>query len=228
MSRGRLGRELSGAGCTVEIVDAEVSAAVAAWVAAGAAVVFGGTGFVLGIMAYVRAGKANAAAGKSNTIAEEANRIAQSSAEVVAAADARAIEQHDVRWDREWFDAGVFRLTNIGRHTAHDVVANVHVIEDRMHKGARSVAESVKVEPGEYIDVEVESLRALHDAMEFAYAGSLGEPGMRMVPFQPEIEERVFWRSPLGVPHDHLHAGQVWFDDGKSYPRRAQFTRSAE
>ncbi len=212
-----------------------MSAAVAAWIAAVAAVVFGGTGFVLGIMAYVRAGQANEAAGTSNTIAEsanalaeDANRIAQSSAEVVAAADARAVEQHDVRWDREWFDAGVFRLTNIGHHTAHDVLANVYVIEDRKHKGARSVAESVKVEPGGHIDVEVESLRALHDAMELAYAGSLGEPGTRLVPFQPEIEERVFWRSPLEVPHDHLLAGPVWFDDGKSYRRRAQSTGSAE
>lgn len=212
-----------------------MSAAVAAWVAAVAAVVFGGTGFVLGIMAYMRAGRANEAATKSNAIAEDANalakesnRIAQSSVEVVTAADARAVEQHDVRWDREWYDAGVFRLTNIGRHTAHDVVANVYIIEDRKHRGARSVAESVKVEPGDHIDVEVESLEPLHAAMELAYAGSIGDSGMRLVPFQPEIEERVFWRSPLGAPHDHLHAGQVWFDDGRSYRRRAQSTESAE
>ncbi|MEV8360292.1 hypothetical protein [Microbacterium sp. NPDC076895] len=216
-------------------MDAEVSAAVAAWVAAVAAVVFGGTGFVLGIMAYMRAGRANEAATESNAIAEDANalakesnRIAQSSVEVVAAADARAVEQHDVRWDREWYDAGVFRLTNIGRHTAHDVVANLYVIEDRKHRGERSVAESVKVEPGGHIDVEVASLEPLHAAMELAYAGSIGDSGVRLVPFQPEIEERVFWRSPLGVPHDHLHAGQVWFDDGKSYRRRAQSTESAE
>ncbi len=212
-----------------------MSAAVAAWVAAVGAVVFGGTGFVLGMMAYMRAGRANEAATKSNAIAEDANalakesnRIAQSSVEVVAAADARAVEQHDVRWHREWYDAGVFRLTNIGRHTAHDVVANVYVIEDRKHRGSRSVAESVKVEPGDHIDVEVESLEPLHAAMELAYAGSIGDSGMRLVPFQPEIEERVFWRSPLGVPHDHLHAGQVWFDDGRSYRRRAQSTESAE
>lgn len=208
-----------------------MSAAVAAWVAA----LFGGGGFVLGIMAFVRSGRANEAAAASNAIAkdanalaEESNRIAQSSVEVVAAADARAVEQHDVRWEREWFDAGVFRLTNIGRHIAHGVVANVHVIQDHKHKGARSVAESVKVEPGDFIDVDVESLRAIHAAMELAYAGSVGHSGIRLVPFQPEIEERVFWRSPLGVPHDHLRTGPVWFDDGKAYRRRAQSTETAE
>lgn len=190
---------------------------------------FGGTGFVLGIMGFVRAGRANAAAARSNaiavdanTLAEESNRIAQSSVDVVATADARAVEQHDVRWDREWIDAGVYRLTNIGRHAAHDVVANVHVLADRKHKPHRAIAEAPKVEPGEHIDVEVEGLRALHGAMELDYAAHVGETGFRLVPFQPEVEERLFWRSPLGAPHDHVHTGPVWFDAGAVRRRREQ------
>lgn len=216
------------ASSTVGAVDPDVSAAAAAWVAAVAAVVFGGTGFVLAIMAYVRAGRANDAAARSNAIAEDANalaeksnRIAQSSVDVVAAADERAIEQHDVRWDREWADAGVFRLTNIGQHTAHDVVAQVHVLADRKHVGERALAESAKVEPGEHIDVECTGIRALHEAMELDYAAYVGESGIRLVPFQPEVEERVFWRSPLDTPHDHIHAGPVWFDAGEVHRRRA-------
>jgi hypothetical protein len=217
------------AGSTVGDVDPEVSAAGAAWVAAVAAVVFGGTGFVLAVMAYVRAGRANDAAARSNAIAEganelaeESNRIAQSSVDVVVAADARAIEQHDVRWDRAWADAGVFRLTNIGQHTAHDVVAQVRVLADRKHVGERAIAESAKVEPGEHIDVECAGIRALHGAMEIEYAAHVGVSGIRLVPFQPEVEERVFWRSPLGTPHDHIHSGRVWFDAREVHRRRAR------
>lgn len=227
MAVGRLARELSDVTATVSVMDAEVSATVAAWVAA----LFGGGGFVLGIMAFVRSGRANEAATRSNAIAEDANalaeesnRIAQSSADAVAAADARAVEQHDVRWDREWIEAGVYRLTNIGRHVAREVVANVHLLPGTHAQESRSVGEVATVEPGGHIDVKVDGIAALHGAMELDYAGRIGEGGWHVVPIQPEVEERVFWRSPLGAPHEHVHRGQVWFDAAKVHRGRERAT----
>lgn len=210
-------------------VDVEMSAVVAAWVAAVAAVLFGGTGFVLGIMGFVRAGRANDAAAQSNaiaedanTLAEESNRIAQSSVDVVVASEARTVEQHDVRWDHVWVDVGVYRFTNIGQHSAHDVVAQVQV-EERVRAGhRRAIAEAAKVEPGGHLDVEIEHVRALHGAMELDRAAHAGKSGMRLVPLQPTVEERVFWRSPLGAPHEHFFAGRVWFDAGTVHRRRAK------
>lgn len=206
-----------------------MSAAVAAWVAAIAAIVFGGTGAVLGVMGFVRAGRANDAAARSNaiaeganTLAEESNRIAQSSVDVVAAADARAVEQHDVRWDREWVEAGVYRLTNVGRHAAHDVFVQVHIVRHQHSEEEQSTGEVPIVQPGGHVDVDVEGIKPLHGALELDYAAHIGVPGTRIVPFQPEVGERVFWRSPLGMPQASTNAGQVWFDAGTVLKRRAK------
>ncbi|MGV9194071.1 hypothetical protein ACQ143_06970 [Microbacterium sp. MC2] len=179
-------------------MDAEVSAAVAAWVAAGAAVVFGGTGLVLGILGYVRARKATDAAAQGNAIAEEANRIAKESAEVVAYADARAIEQHDVRWDGVWTEPGVYVVTNIGLHVAVGVVVQVRF------RGTLAMGQAEEVGHGDTVAVEVPGVREFYDA-KVAASGPWKTPGVigfTAGPGRYDVEERVIWRSALGSPRE--------------------------
>lgn len=65
------------------------------------------------------------AADKANDIARAANVLAKEANDLFKQQDERETERHDVRWEGEFVRPGVYRLTNMGEHTAHRVVAKV-------------------------------------------------------------------------------------------------------
>lgn len=195
-------------------MNPEESAAAAAWVAAFAAILFGGTGLALGILGYRRstqateaaaagtllAKDANAIANGANTLAEEANRIAKESVEIVASADARKVEQHDVRWDGVWREPGTYVMTNVGIHVAEAVVVQVRF------QGASATASADRVLPGDDVLVDVPEAKAFFDAKVRASGVRRSPGGVVSITAGPgayEVEERAFWRTRLGVPRDH-------------------------
>ncbi|MFJ6652816.1 hypothetical protein ACIQLJ_08485 [Microbacterium sp. NPDC091313] len=134
-------------------MSAEVSAAVAAWIAAGFAGVFGIAGFVVGLVGLHHARKAKeAAAGANliakdansiargaNTLSEKANDIAQEANDIARDGEKRATEQHDVTWDCRWERPGVYVMRNEGRDTAFNVRAIVDVDDEVNEVSAEEV-----------------------------------------------------------------------------------------
>lgn len=112
--------------------------------------------------------------------------------------EARATERHDVYWDGDWEDHGLYVLTKRGNNHAHAVKATVVIdgeertltadhVEDEGHRlkfqfpGARAVAQA-----------EEREANRPRDAFESMY-----------IPDSHDLTVRVEWTTDLGTPRVH-------------------------
>ncbi|GAA1100206.1 methyl-accepting chemotaxis domain-containing protein [Nocardiopsis metallicus] len=82
---------------------------------------------------------AKEAAIEANDIARAANDLAKEANDLFKQQNERETERHDVRWEGEFVEPGVYRLTNKGDHTAHKVEATVRYYEQERRVNADEV-----------------------------------------------------------------------------------------
>lgn len=208
-------------------MDPDTSDALAAWAGTGVAALFGLAGLIVGIIGLVQANRARADAAESNRIAARANDLATGAnslasgantiavdandlavraneisveaTELVRAAELRATELHDVRWEGLWESPGMYLVKNVGIHKAHQVVVQIRF------SGAVEVAEVEEVGSGAMVRIEVPRAREVYEEA-VNRSGIRRSPGMTIVRAGPgrfPVEERIFWRTPGGVPREH-------------------------
>ncbi|MFD6094722.1 hypothetical protein ACFVWN_01205 [Nocardiopsis flavescens] len=179
----------------------------------------------------------------ANEIAEEANRIARRANDLAREAndlskqrDKRETERHDVRWEGEFVEPGVYRLTNKGEHTAYKVAATVEF------EGEEARGRSDRVGHGEFLDLELSSASAIYEQarqqirqleaqrkeMEERFEHRGGPTGVgpatsdKYRSFQRQIEQirlsaaatyvvdqYVHWETEQGSPRTHRDSGDV-------------------
>lgn len=142
---------------------------------------------------------ANKIAVGANSLSERANEIAGQTAKIVQLADDRTVEHHDVRWVGHWESLGLYAVRNIGVHSAATVTVQIRF------KGQIEVGEVAEVKPGEIVRIDVPKAREVYDA-------AVARSGIRQTgrithviagPGSYQVHERIFWRTPLGVPREH-------------------------
>ncbi len=110
---------------------------VATWWGVGVASAIGIGGLVVGLVGLVQAKHArgtaldaNAVAQEANALSVKANLIADEANTVTRTSLARQGEHHVAEWRRNWANAGMYRLTNLGPDTAHTVTIEVSVDDE--------------------------------------------------------------------------------------------------
>ncbi|WP_288785192.1 hypothetical protein [uncultured Microbacterium sp.] len=110
---------------------------VATWWGVGVASAIGIGGLVVGLVGLVQAKHArgtaldaNAVAQEANALSVKANLIADEANTVARTSLARQGEHHVAEWRRDWANAGMYRLTNLGPDTAHTVTIEVSVDDE--------------------------------------------------------------------------------------------------
>lgn len=150
---------------------------------------------------------ANALARESNETAKDAKRLAEEANEISHRSEQREIERHDVRWEGDWQEPGVFVLVKRGEEEARDVVATVwadgeeqtqraHLI---LEEGARlvfefpAIAEAVRREAAVYH--RQQAADSANPCSGIAAAGRAAE--------WHNGSERVQWSTKRGTPKIH-------------------------
>lgn len=80
--------------------------------------------------------KANDLSKQSNNIALGARELAQEANDIRRRGEARETERHDVHWDGDWEEPGVYVLTKLGSDEARDLTATVVYDGERMTQTA--------------------------------------------------------------------------------------------
>lgn len=116
--------------------------------------------------------------------------------------EARATERHDVYWDGDWEDHGLYVLTKRGNDHAHAVKATV-VIDD---EEKTLTADHIEDE-GHRLEFEFPRARAIaREAEREANRPRTGFESMYM-PDWHNLTVRVEWTTDLGTPR--LHAPET-------------------
>jgi hypothetical protein len=144
---------------------------VATWWGVAVAAAVGVGGLVVGLVGLAQAKSArtlaedaNTAAKDANTLSTEANALAAEANSVARTSLARQDEHHVAEWRRDWANAGMYRLTNLGPDTAHAVTVEVTVDEE-----SRSAQVEV-LERDQYLLVEFPRARNSYYAESAALA----------------------------------------------------------
>lgn len=80
--------------------------------------------------------EANDLSKQSNNIALGARELAQEANDIRRRGEAREIERHDVHWDGDWDEPGIYVLTKLGSDEARDVTATVVYDGERLIRTA--------------------------------------------------------------------------------------------
>jgi hypothetical protein len=174
---------------------------------------------------------AKEAAVEANGIARAANTLAQEANDLFKQQDERSTERHDVRWEGEFVEPGVYRLTNKGDHTAHKVVATVAYESDERQVEADEVPGrgfldfELPAAKQEYLDrraqiqeLEAEKRRRVRDSAAVSHDRILGpiahqdtahENWMddlhisRIQATMDSVSENVHWETERSAPRVH-------------------------
>lgn len=187
--------------------------------------IFGGIGAVTGLVAlyYAHSAKrggeqttklatdANDLAKGSNSIALDARRIAMEANEFSHRAEQRDTERHDVHWDGDWVEPGLYRLVKHGDDAAHNVKATVTYEGETVTHTAAVVSDNE-----DWIDFKFASAVADFRRQVEKRARPATPPPFGITALQSNwqsmdfhsITERVEWTTARGKPM--LHAPDAY------------------
>lgn len=148
----------------------------------------------------------NQLAHEANRIATDANRLAQQANDLFHQQERRGVETHDVDWDGEWVRPGVYRLRNEGTHTAYDVNATVTVDHEQKR------VTSPEVVGGDHLTLDFPEARLQYRVerrrREEAERRRSLYSSPSVIPDFHTIKERVYWKTELGTPQEHVPDSQ--------------------
>lgn len=157
---------------------------------------------------------ANELARESNTIATDARQLAEEANQISHRGEARDTERHDVHWDGDWKQPGVYILTKLGNDQARDVRATVTYDGERVIQTAELMANE-----GDHLAFQfptavadfrrevAEHIRHKQQSDAYAISGLWGAHPHR-------VEERVEWTTPQGTPKLHEDTAPLTVFDG--------------
>ena len=185
-------------------------------------VIFGGIGGIAGLAGILYAhiayrsskesGKAatdaNNLARDSNDIAKDAKRLAEEANEISHRSEQREIERHDVYWEGDWREPGVYLLLKRGADQAHNVVATVTADQEEQTKRAELITEEGHILEFEFpgIAAAVRREYAAYRRQIEAAASRPSGPGSPFIPGSPvmmdyhSVSKRVEWSTTRGTP----------------------------
>lgn len=179
----------------------------------------GAVSCITAIGALVYAHKANTKSNKSNTLATEANdlateandlakgsnTIALDARKIALHAEARETETHDVYWEGDWQQPGIYVLTKRGNDGANDVKATVST---RGGSSEPVTAECVR-DDGDTLVFEFPTVRAEFEHEDAQRSrmrhisrntpGGFVQPPLRLW----FVDEHITWTTNLGTPKRH-------------------------
>lgn len=137
-------------------------------------------------------------ADRANDLSVEANTLAHRT-------EARETELHDVHWQGNWIDVGVYQMVNMGEDTAYNVRCTIIADGDEVGTLPREVVHGAQV-----IDFEMsragyfyaQDLAALESAREASQKFAIPVP-FRIANPNHSIRERVHWVTAQGKPMSH-------------------------
>ncbi|NUW04308.1 hypothetical protein [Streptomyces sp. CAI 127] len=144
----------------------------------------------------------NELAHEANRIALGANRLAREANDLFHQQERRVVESHDVHWDGQWVQPGVYRLLNDGTHTAYDVSATVVVDNEQKRVTIPQLA------GGEHFTLDFPQARLTYrverrrQEEEQQRRSRYSLPPV--IPSFHYIEERVYWKTELDTPKEHI------------------------
>lgn len=184
--------------------------------------IFGGIGAIVGLIAlyYAHNAKSDANAGKglaveandlareSNTIATDAKQLAAEANDISRRGEARDTERHDVHWEGDWDQPGVYILTKLGADEACYVKATVTYDDERITKTADTITNEGHQLVFKFHTAAADFQREVAEhtrrkRQDDAYRIAGGSWGMH----PHRVEERVEWTTPQGNPK--LHQDEV-------------------
>jgi hypothetical protein len=197
--------------------------------------IFGGVGAVAGLIALVyahaafRGGNqtsqlatdANDLAKGSNAIALDARRIAIEANDYSHRAEQRETERHDVYWEGDWVEPGIYLLVKRGDDSARNVKATVYYDGNELSQSVDSLDHDGCGLEFSFPEAVADFEREVAQRAEDKANNNVGLPFAMLDIERPHfhsVTERVEWMTPRGTPKLHVPKGSALESFSHFYP----------